>query len=168
MADEKPKRDRSKEIQARKRKRQEARNAVESIESQLRDLEERTRTNPTDADGDIDFAYRNMAFTDITPSMAPSASGWSWYLYSRTWPEKFLEICAKREDAKAKMAGTITNQRMEDDRRSQFAVLDRIGASLKRDVTSIVSELAAKFPDDVAEVLKKSGWKVETGSKENI
>ncbi len=38
----------------------------------LRLLEKRTRSNPTDADGDIDFAYRNMALPSVTPLMALS------------------------------------------------------------------------------------------------
>ena len=41
-------------------------------EFQLRLLEKRTRGNPTDADGDIDFAYRNMALPSVTPLMALS------------------------------------------------------------------------------------------------
>ena len=125
---------------------------TEDWDIQLRILEKRTRGNPTDADGDIDFAYRNMALPNVTPKMAPSISGWSWYIYARTEPNKFLEICAKREDAKAKLAGTITNQRMEDDKRQQFAVIDRLEKSLKINVDSVVRELMEKFPDDVLEV----------------
>lgn len=168
MSDEipaKPKRDRSKENEAKRRKRAAAaasaaavddfQSKQNAIDAELRLLKERTGDGSTDADGDIDFAYRNMAFTDVTPSMAPSASGWSWYLYSRTWPEKFLEICAKREDAKAKMAGTITNQRMEDDKRQQFAVLDRLKKELTLDVEAIITELMQKFPGDVRRVVAK-------------
>ena len=122
---------------------------------QLRILEKRTRGNPTDADGDIDFAYRNMALPNLTPKMAPSISGWSWYIYARTEPNKFLEICAKREDAKAKLAGTITNQRMEDDKRQQFAVIDRIEKALTLNVDAVVTELMQKFPGDVLEACYK-------------
>lgn len=154
-------RDRTKEYDAVKRARRAASGIPEpvdierAISEQLVLLQERTRGIPTDADGDIDFAYRNMASPDVTPLMAPSTSGWSWYIYSRTWPEKFLEICAKREDAKAKMAGTITNQRMEDDRRQQFAVIERLEKELTMDVDEIITELMEKFPGDVRRVVAK-------------
>jgi hypothetical protein len=55
---------------------------------------------------------------------SPLKSWGRWYLYARSEPIKFLEISAKREDAKVKQAGTITSQRMEDDKRKQFAILD--------------------------------------------
>ena len=114
-----------------------------------------TNGQPTDADRDIDFAYRNMALPSVTPLMAPSTSGWSWYLYARSEPNKFLDICAKREDAKAKMAGTITNQRMEDDKRQQFAIIDKIEKQLTLDVEGMVTELMEKFPGDVRRVVAK-------------
>lgn len=128
---------------------------------QLRILEKRTRGNPTDADGDIDFAYRNMALQNVVPKMAPSLSAWSWYVFARTEPNEFLKICHRREDAKAKMAGTITNQRMEDDKRNQFAVIDRIEKALTVNVRSVVTELMQKFPRDVLEVCYgfESEWK---------
>ena len=124
-------------------------------------LSQRTRGQPTDADGDIDFAYRNMALSSVTPLMAPSMSGWQWYVYARDEPNKFLEICAKREDSKAKMAGTITNQRMEDDKRQQFAVLDRLEKELTLDVKATIKELMEKFPDDVLSVCRTfdAEWK---------
>lgn len=118
----------------------------------LNQLARLTNGQPTDADRDIDFAYRNMALTSVKPLMAPSTSGWSWYLYARSEPNKFLDICAKREDAKAKMAGTITNQRMEDDKRQQFAVIDRIEKALTLNVHAVVTELMQKFPRDVLDV----------------
>ena len=114
-----------------------------------------TNGQPTDADRDIDFAYRNMALPWVTPLMAPSTSGWSWYLYARSEPTKFLDICAKREDAKAKMAGTITNQRMEDDKRQQFAVIDRIEKQLTLDVAAMIKDLMEKFPGDVLRECRK-------------
>jgi len=122
---------------------------------QLRILEKQTKNNPTDADGDIDFAYRHMAMPTVTPSMAPSLGGWQWYIYSRTEPIKFLEICAKREDAKAKMAGTITSQRMEDDRRNQFAIIERIEKQLTIDVDAIINDMLDKFPRNVLRLCKK-------------
>jgi len=122
---------------------------------ELQQLALLTNGQPTDADGDIDFAYRHMALPTVTPLMAPSISGWSWYIYARTERNKFLEICAKREDAKSKMAGTITNARMEDDRRTQFAVIDRIEKSLTLDVAAIVKELMEKFPLDVLRTCRK-------------
>lgn len=124
------------------------------LQSQLQLLAQRTRGNPTDADGDIDFAYRNMALPNVTPLEAPSTSAWQWYLFARDQPNKFLESCGKREDAKAKMAGTITNQRMADDRRNQFEVIDRIEKQLTLDVEAIVNELLEKFPEDVLNVVK--------------
>jgi len=129
--------------------------ADKDFDVQLRILEKRTRGNPTDADGDIDFAYRNMALPNVTPLMASSMAAWSWYLYSRTEPNKFLEICAKREDAKAKLAGAITSQRMADDRRAQFEVIERLEKSLTQDVTAIVKELMEKYPLDVLTECRK-------------
>lgn len=171
MAENKPKkvRDRKREVQKRTIKKalqvhlaqdtgesptQEQQSLVQ-MQVELRLLEKRTRGNPTDADADIDFAYRNMASPTVTPLIAPSTSAWSWYIYSRTEPNKFLEICAKREDAKSKMAGTITNQRMIDDRRNQFAVIDQMEKQLTLDVDGIVTELMQKFPGDVRRVVAK-------------
>jgi hypothetical protein len=135
--------------------------ADESVKHQLSLLEKRTKDRPTDADGDIDFAYRNMANPNVEPLSAPSTAAWSWYEYARTWPAKFLEICAKREDAKAKQAGTITNQRMEDDKRQQFAILDRIEQQLTLDVRGMVKDLMDKFPREVLRECRKYGdaWK---------
>lgn len=50
------------------------------------------------------------------------------------------------------MAGTITNQRMEDDKRQQFAVIDRIEKALTLNVHAVVTELMQKFPRDVLDV----------------
>jgi hypothetical protein len=165
MAEEKPKRDRKSEYSRRKARQlaaesgsEESPNEAENetlIKIQLSLLEQRTKSDPTDADRDIDFAYRNMGSPSITPLMAPGLPAWQWYLYARTWPEKFLEICAKREDAKAKQAGTITNQRMEDDKRKQFAILDRIQSQLKLDVKEVVDDLMTKFPEDVLHTCRK-------------
>ena len=108
----------------------------------------------------VDFAYKNSANPTITPLMAPSLGAWQWYQYARDLPEKFLEICAKREDAKAKMAGTITNQRMEDDKRQQFAVIDRIIKQLEADVKAIAKDLMEKCPEDLLNACRKhkSAW----------
>ena len=114
-----------------------------------------TNGQPTDADRDIDFAYRNMALSSVTPLMAPSTAAWQWYLYARREPHKFLEIFAKRADAKAKQAGTITNQRMEDDKRQQFAVIERLEKELTLDVAAMIKELMEKFPEDVARECRK-------------
>ena len=104
------------------------------LAEELKQLALLTNGQPTDADRDIDFAYRNMALPSVTPLMAPSPSAWSWYLFARNDPDEFLKICAKREDAKAKRAGTITNQMMEDEKRKQFAMIDRIKKELTLDV----------------------------------
>ncbi len=144
---------------------EEATDSLESkealIKAQLSLLEQRTKGRPTDADADIDFAYGKMALDDTMPLDAPSLAAWEWYRYARIWPDKFLEICAKREDAKAKQAGTITNQRMEDDRRQQFAVIERIEKQLTLDVKSIIKDLMDKFPQDVLTECRKydAAWK---------
>jgi hypothetical protein len=134
---------------------------AEQIKIQLVTLATRTVGAPTDADRDIDFAYKNSANPTLTPLMAPSLGAWNWYEYARVWPDKFLEICAKREDAKTKQAGTITSQRMEDDKRQQFAVIDRIEKQLTLDVVGIVNELMEKFPLDVLRTCRKHDavWK---------
>lgn len=117
--------------------------------AELKQLAMLTDGLPTDADRDINFAYRIMALPTITPMMAPSTAAWQWYLYARREPHKFLEIFAKREDAKAKSAGTMTQQRMEDDKRKQFALIDRIEKELTVNVQETVSDLMSKFPEDV-------------------
>lgn len=125
------------------------------LKQQLAILAAKTSGAPTDADRDIDFAYKHSANPTITPLMAPSLGAWQWYQYARDLPEKFLEICAKREDAKAKMAGTITNQRMEDDKRQQFAVIDRIIKQLEADVKAIAKDMMEKCPEDLLNACRK-------------
>lgn len=115
---------------------------------ELKQLVLSTDGQPTDVDRDINFAYRVMALQTITPLMAPSTAAWQWYLYARREPNKFLEIFAKREDAKVKSAGTVTHQQMEDDKRTKLALLDRIEQQLTLDVKSIVNDLMTKFPED--------------------
>lgn len=128
---------------------------------QLAILATRTANAPTDADRDIDFAYKNSGNPTITPLMAPSLGAWQWYEYARNLPEKFLEICAKREDAKAKAAGSISAQRMEDDKRQQFAVIDRIMKQLQLDVKAVAKDLMAKCPEDLLNECRKNkdAWK---------
>lgn len=122
---------------------------------QLAILAARSADEPTDADRDIDFAYRHSANPTITPLMAPSLGAWNWYEYARNLPDKFLEICAKREDAKAKAAGSISAQRMEDDKRQQFAVIDRIIRQLELDVKAIAKDLMTKCPEDLLNECRK-------------
>jgi hypothetical protein len=131
------------------------------ITAQLLLLEKRTKGRPTDADADLDFAYRNMALANVMPIEAPSTAAWSWYVFARSEPNEFLKITQKREDAKAKLAGTITSQRMEDDKRQQFAILDRIEKQLTIDVKAIVKDLMEKFPQDVLTECRKfdAAWK---------
>jgi len=127
------------------------------IAEELKQLALLKNGQPTDLDRDIDFAYRIMALPSVTPLMAPSGAAWKWYLYARKDPVKFLEICAKREDAKAKQAGTITNQQMEDDKRKQFAIIDRIEKELTLDVRGMVKDLMDKFPREVLRECRKYG-----------
>lgn len=112
-------------------------------------LERRTKGNPSDWDADIDFAYQHMFSPSVTPIQAPSTSAWAWYVYARTEPSKFLEAYAKRGDAKNKQSGALTNQRMEDDKRQQFAMIDRIERELTIDVKETIRELMTKYPFDV-------------------
>lgn len=141
---------------------QDAKNEREAeIKIQLVLLAKRTSDLPTDADRDIDFAYRNSSNPAITPLEAPSLGAWQWYEFAKADPIEFLKICAKREDAKAKAAGTITSQRMEDDKRQQFAVIERIRKQLKLDVDGIIDDMMAKFPRDVLRRCRKhdAAWK---------
>ena len=95
------------------------------------------------------------------PLMAPSLGAWQWYEYARLNREKFLEVCAKREDAKAKQAGSMTSQRMEDDKRKQFAILDRVERQLTVIVSEVIDDLMVKFPEDVLNSCRKhsAAWK---------
>lgn len=133
---------------------------VTSPQAQLAELTARTVDQPTDSDRDIDFAYRNMSNVSLLPSQCPSTGAWQWYLYSLMYRDKFLEITQKREDAKAKQAGTITSQRMEDDKRKQFAIIDRIERQLQLNVDEAVDDLMSKFPDDVLDRCRrhKEAW----------
>ena len=128
---------------------------------ELRELERRSKGIPTDTDRDIDFAYRHMDSQTVTPLDAPTISAWSWLTYAREERKKFLEITQKREDAKAKIAGTVTSQRIEDDKRKQFAILDRIEQQLKLDIKSIIKDLMEKFPEDTLLECRKyeAAWK---------
>lgn len=125
------------------------------IEQELAVLAVRAADEPSDHDRDIDFAYKNSGNALLTPLDAPSLGAWQWYVYARELPAKFLEVTAKREDAKAKIAGSVSNQRMEDDKRQQFAVIDRIQRQLEINVKDIIDDLMAKFPDDVLEACRK-------------
>ena len=93
-------------------------------------------------------------------------------MYARRDPTKFLEICAKREDAKAKMAGTITNQQMEDDKRKQFAIIGRIEKQRTLDVRDMIRDLMLKFPEDVLLECRRhtEAWKafLEQHSESNV
>lgn len=131
------------------------------IDAELVLLSQRTAENPTDTDRDIDYAYRNHGNPALMPLMAPSLGAWQWYEYARLNREKFLEVCAKREDAKAKQAGSITSQRMEDDKRKQFAILDRVERQLTVIVSEVIDDLMVKFPEDVLNSCRKhsAAWK---------
>ena len=173
MSAEKPKRNRTGEYARKKAKAKAAADAAERaknpfwvedreprvaqsiIDAELMTLASETAGNPMDADSDIDFAYRNAGNSQLTPLQAPSIGAWQWYIYARTVPEKFLEITAKREDAKRKQAGTITGTRMEDDKRKQFAILDRIERQLTIDVRETVRDLMLKFPEDVLDECRR-------------
>ena len=93
--------------------------------------------------------------------MCPSIGAWQWCEYARLSREKFLQICAKREDEKRKQAGTVTSQRMEDDKRKQFAIIDRIARQLTVDVKEVIDDLMAKFPREVLRQCRKheEAWK---------
>lgn len=131
------------------------------IAEEVKQLALLTNAQPIDLDRDMDCAYRNMALPSVTPLMAPSLGAWQWYLYARREPIKFLEISAKREDAKTKQAGTITNQRMDDDKRKQFAILDRIESRLTIIVSETVRDLMLKFLEEVLLECRKytEAWK---------
>lgn len=162
---------------AKRQQRQQAQSAEEFVEESDRDkekderqkvidaelilLSQRTSHIPTDADRDIDFAYSNHGNPALMPLMCPSIGAWQWCEYARVSKEKFLEICAKREDAKAKQAGTVTSQRMEDDKRKQFAIIERIQRQLTIDVKDVIDDLMGKFPREVLRHCRKheEAWK---------
>ncbi len=121
----------------------------QQIVNELKHLALLTSDQPVNVDRDIDFAYHHMSLSSLRPLMAPSTAAWQWYLYARDEPHKFLEIYAKRADAKAKSSGVFTQQMMEDDKRKQFAILDRIEQQLTLDVNDMVDDLMSKFPEDV-------------------
>ncbi len=131
------------------------------IDAELVVLSKKMANQPTDADRDIDFAYRHAGNPELMPLECPSLGAWQFYEYARNSSEKFLDICAKREDAKAKAAGTITSQRMEDDKRQKFAVIDRIIAQLQLDVKEMARDMMTKCPEDfLLECRKFEGpWK---------
>jgi len=121
----------------------------EKINADLMVLQSRTAGNTPDADGDIMFAYHSMSNPDLMPLQAPSTGAWNWYKYARNNPDDFLVIFAKREDAKTKQTGSLTQRAMEDDKRKQFAILDRIERQLTLDVNDMVDDLMSKFPENV-------------------
>jgi len=127
----------------------------ELIAAELLLLEKRTRDDPTDADRDIMFAYRNMGVPTVTPLLAPSVAAWQWFLLARRDPQKFLETCAKREDAKTKQAGSITAQKIEDDKRHQFRLVDNLMKQITIDVETIIDDLMEKYPREVLRRVKR-------------
>lgn len=133
----------------------------EKIVVQLAMLAKRTSDMPTDTDRDIDWAYRFSGNPGMTPLLAPSLGAWQWYEYAKANPDKFLEVCAKREDNKAKQSGSLNAQRIEDDKRQQFAILDRIEKHLQMEIESVIKDLMTKFPDDTLNECRKYGeaWK---------
>jgi hypothetical protein len=131
------------------------------IRTELQVLEDKYRGKPQDHDRDMLFAYEKMRRTDVMPLECPSPGAWSWYEYAQTEPNRFLELFSKREDAKTKAAGSVTNQRAEDDRRQQFAMLERVQRQLKLDVQQIIDDLMTRFPEDVLLTCRKHepAWK---------
>lgn len=130
------------------------------IEAQLVILSLRTSGDESDHDADMKWAYTNMENPQIMPRDAPSASAWSWYEYARQDRIKFLDAFAKRADAKTRSSGG-SNQRMEDDKRQYFAVLDRIERELSDNVDETIDDLMKKFPTQVLRACKKheAAWK---------
>lgn len=125
---------------------------------ELKQLAAMTQGKPTDADRDIEFAYRHMGL-ELTPLSAPSVPAWEWYMHSKRSPGKFLEVFAKREDAKSK-AGGITEKRIADDKRKQFTLIDRVEAAMTQDTDSLIEELARQRPENLLHALQKVGWNV--------
>lgn len=170
-------RDRTKEYERNKQRRaeEEARKQIEAaedpdeqaerqkrIKAQLIILAERTaHLTVMDHDADIQWAYRAIGNPNVMPLDAPTVTAWSWYEYARADGVKFLDVVAKREDQKIKQSGSLTNQRMEDDKRKQFAVLDRIGRQLTADLNATIDDFMTKFPDDVLRACKRheAAWK---------
>lgn len=145
--------DRSNDSEDEKRRAQEEKKRL--IDAELVLLSTQMANVPTDADRDIDFAYRQSGNPGLMPLQCPSLGAWEWYQYSRNSSEKFLDVFSKREDAKARQAGTVTSQRMEDDKRKQFAIIDRIERQLTINVVATVTELMEKFPLEVLRVCRK-------------
>lgn len=123
-------------------------------------LEKRTKGQATDADRDIDFAYQHMGLSVLMPTRCPSIPAWEWYRYARTDPIKFLDVVAKREDAKSKMAGSVTTKQFEDDKRTQFGLIAKIMESVSKDVEASVKEFLKTYPDELRSALLQSGWKL--------
>ncbi len=178
MSEKKPRNrgDRSKEVARRKELRardavirdlekaespEEIRKKKREIEAQLIMLAERTGQTVPDHEVDMQWAYTNMGNPKVMPLDAPTVTAWSWYEYARTEQAKFLEAWAKRGDARAKAAGTVTQQRMEDDKRQYFAILDRIERELSDNVDETINDLMTKFPTQVLRACKKheAAWK---------
>jgi len=124
------------------------------IAAEVDALTARHGDKPTDNDADMTFAYKKMRAT-VTPLECPSPGAWSWWEYAQADPQKFLEIYARRDDQKLKAIGAASQQRMEDDRRRQFGMLERVEHQLQLNVTETVRELMEKFPEDVLLECKK-------------
>lgn len=127
---------------------------------ELKQLALLTKGQITDADRDIDYAYRMMGLASLSPLDCPSMPAWEWWRYSRQDSMKFLDVVAKREDAKSKAAGTVTTKAFEDDKRTQFAMIDRILESVAEDAEATVRDLAKRFPDELQASLRHLGWTV--------
>lgn len=120
----------------------------EQYDEELRQLARQACELPIDIYRDMDFAYRNMSSPNVTPLMAPCLPAWQWYLFARSEPNEFLEMFTKFEEVRARTAGTISTQQMEDDKRKQFELIDKIMKELQFDLDSLIDDVMTKFPDD--------------------
>ena len=102
-----------------------------------------------------------MGLATLTPTDAPSVPAWKWYEYAQQAPSKFLADFVKRKDAKAKTGDALTDKLVEDDKRMQYGLIDRLMETMTKDYSAEIAELSDRCPDVVVEVLTKRGWKVE-------
>ena len=67
-----------------------------------------------------------MGLATLTPTDAPSVPAWKWYEYAQQAPSKFLADFVKRKDAKAKTGDALTDKLVEDDKRMQYGLIERV------------------------------------------
>jgi len=131
--------------------------AESGFAAELQLLAEITKSSPVDMDRDMEFAYRNMGLSNLTPGMFPSVPSWRWYCYARAENAKFLEKYADRAEKRRKEASAGV-EKFSDDKRQQLAMIDKLAAAISANVEKTILELRQSHPFEFDAAIRKAGY----------